>query len=183
MGRSMLRLNMQINYSAPLSESMISPPHAFPAGEKKGSYSHDFRAPSDEPSHRLSPDAPTVLLVDDSDKTLARAKSVLSARYRVVGTVTSGQAALEAAASLKPDVVVLDISMPGMTGFELAKRLRASGSTAHLVFLTVHEEQELILAARNAGAIGYVVKSRLQSDLENAVREACAGRPFQSPAS
>ena len=71
--------------------------------------------------------------------------------------------------------------MPGMNGFELAKRLRAAGSTARLVFLTVHEDEELILAARNAGGIGYVVKTRLASDLELAVREARAGRPFQSP--
>ena len=71
--------------------------------------------------------------------------------------------------------------MPGMNGFELARRLRAADSAARLVFLTVHEEEELILAARNAGAIGYVLKSRLASDLEMAVHEARAGRPFQSP--
>jgi len=58
--------------------------------------------------------------------------------------------------------------------------LRAAGSTARLVFLTVHDEEELIVAARNAGAIGYVLKSRLSADLEVAVREARAGRPFQS---
>ena len=183
MCRSMLRLTMQINCSTGPSQTTISPPFPFLVEEKKAQFSHDFDAPSDELSDRVAPDAPKVLLVDDSEKTLARAKLVLSARYVVVGAVTSGQAALEAARSLKPDVVVLDISMPGMTGFELAERLRAAGSTAHLVFLTVHEEQELILAAKNAGAIGYVVKSRLQSDLEMAVREACASRPFQSPAS
>ena len=71
--------------------------------------------------------------------------------------------------------------MPGMNGFELARRLRAACSTARLVFLTVHDEEELILAARNAGAIGYVLKSRLSADLEVAVCEARAGRPFQSP--
>ena len=174
---------MQINCVGGLSQSTISPPLPFLIDEKRAPSSHVFQASSDDPSDRVAPNAVKVLLVDDSEKTLARANSVLSARYLVVGTVTSGQAALEAAASLKPDVVVLDISMPGMTGFELAKRLRAAGSTAHLVFLTVHEEQELIMAARNAGAIGYVVKSRLSTDLEMAVREAVAGRPFQSPAS
>ena len=123
-----------------------------------------------------------VLLVDDNEMALARAKSVLSARCVVVGTACNGHAALEAAAALNPEVVVLDISMPGMNGFELARRLRAAGSTAQLVFLTVHEEEELIRAAKNVGAIGYVVKTRLASDLELAVREARAGRPFQSPA-
>ena len=70
--------------------------------------------------------------------------------------------------------------MPGMNGFELARRLRAAGSTARLVFLTVHDEEELILAAGNAGAIGDVLKSRLSADLVVAVCEARAGRPFQS---
>lgn len=179
----MLRPTMQINSSAMPSQSTHSSLLPFLFGEKKGPFSHDFNTPSHDSSDRVSPDAPTVLLVDDSEKTLARAKAVLSARYVVVGTATSGQAAIDAAAALKPDVVVLDISMPGMTGFEIASRLRAAGSTACLVFLTVHEEQELIQAAKNAGAIGYVVKARLASDLETAVREALAGRPFQSPPS
>ena len=127
------------------------------------------------------PDEPTVLLVDDNDVTLSRAKTVLSGGCQVVGTANNGHAALDAAASLCPDVVVLDISMPGMSGFELAKRLRESGSSAQIVFLTVHEEEELVLAAKSAGAIGYVVKSRLTTDLQIAVREARAGRAFQSP--
>ena len=69
-------------------------------------------------------------------------------------------------------------SMPGMNGFELAARLRATGSTAALVFLTVHEEEEFLDAARAVGAIGYVVKPRLNADLQVAVQEARAGREF-----
>ena len=169
---------MQINRSVPLSETT---PQAVPILiDTNPESARDFDlfehvAPETKPQSTTK-----VLLVDDSELTLARAKSVLSARFAVVGMATNGQAALEAAATLKPDVVVLDISMPGMTGFEVATRLRAAGSTAQLVFLTVHEEKELILAARNAGAIGYVVKTRMASDLELAVREARAGRPFQS---
>ena len=156
-----------------------SPPLAQESDQRSA---RSFSQPSDDPVAPKSPDAPKVLLVDDNEVTLARAKSVLSGRCVVVGTACNGHAALEAAATLNPDVVVLDISMPGMNGFEVAKRLRAAGSTAQLVFLTVHEEEELILAARNVGAIGYVVKSRLALDLEVGVREAHAGRPFQSPA-
>lgn len=170
---------MQINRSAELSEAPPAP-IPFMTEEKKPPVARDFTPPAD-PSAPLAADAPRVLLVDDNQKTLARAKSVLSARCAVVGTVSNGQAALEAAASLNPDVIVLDMSMPGMSGLEVAQRLRAAGSTAQIVFLTVHDEEELILAARNAGALGYVVKPRLVSDLELAVREACAGRPFQSP--
>ena len=175
----MLPAVMQINRSAELSEAPPAP-MPFMIEQKKPPVSRGVAPPAD-PSAPLSTDAPRVLLVDDNQKTLARAKSVLSARCAVVGTVSNGQAALEAAASLNPDVIVLDMSMPGMSGLEVAQTLRAAGSTTQIVFLTVHDEEELILAARNAGALGYVVKPRMVSDLELAVREACAGRPFQSP--
>jgi DNA-binding NarL/FixJ family response regulator len=122
-----------------------------------------------------------ILLVDDNEEMLIRAEAVLTAPCEVVGFARDGGAALAAARSLHPDVIVLDISMPGMNGLELAARLRESGSTAAVVFLTVHHEQEFVTAARAAGGIGYVVKPRLASDLMLAVREALAGREFVSP--
>jgi DNA-binding NarL/FixJ family response regulator len=111
---------------------------------------------------------------------LARAAAVLTPGCVVVGTVKDGKAALTAAAALLPDVIVLDISMPGMSGLEVADSLRKAGSTAAVVFLTVHDGEEFILAARAAGGIGYVAKPRLGSDLMFAVQEARAGRPFVS---
>jgi DNA-binding NarL/FixJ family response regulator len=122
-----------------------------------------------------------VLLVDDNDAMLARAAAALRYCCLVVGSVKDSRKALDAALSLKPDVIVLDISMPGMSGLEVAARLREAGSNAALVFLTVHDEEDIILAAKAAGAIGYVVKPRLGSDLTLAVQEARAGRPFVSP--
>jgi len=122
-----------------------------------------------------------VLLVDDNEGMLARAASALSPDYEIIGSVKSGQAALKAAIALQPDAIVMDISMPGMNGLEAAANLRAAGSTSALVFLTVHDEEDFITAARAVGAIGYVVKPRLASDLSVAVREALAGRPFVSP--
>jgi DNA-binding NarL/FixJ family response regulator len=132
-------------------------------------------------SSTTSSETPRVLLVDDNEAMLARSAAVLSPYCIVVGTARDGRVALEAARTLQPDVIVLDISMPGMSGIELASRLRASGSRAALVFLTVHDDEELILAARDAGGIGYVVKPRLVVDLVRAVQEARAGRPFLSP--
>ena len=172
---------MQINTPVDLSQPAPAFPIPLLVGDAQHQFAQDSSRPSRDPSEPASGGAPVVLLVDDNEMTLARARSVLSTRCVVVGTARNGHAALEAAAALNPEVIVLDISMPGMNGFELARRLRAAGSTARLVFLTVHEDEELILAARNAGGIGYVVKTRLASDLELAVREARAGRPFQSP--
>jgi DNA-binding NarL/FixJ family response regulator len=121
-----------------------------------------------------------VLLVDDNPAMLARAKSVLSRGCEVIGSARSGAAALEAAASLTPEVVVLDISMPGMSGLEVASRLKSAGSTAAIVFLTVHEDEAVVRAAQAAGGLGYVVKSKLASDLEQAVIAASEGRSFTS---
>jgi DNA-binding NarL/FixJ family response regulator len=127
-----------------------------------------------------STQATRVLLVDDSEAMLDRASRVLSPGCVIVGAVKDGAAALEAATALQPDVIVLDISMPGMTGLEVAARLREEGSTAAVVFLTVHDDREFVGAATSAGGTGYVVKLRLASDLMVAVQEARAGRSFVS---
>jgi DNA-binding NarL/FixJ family response regulator len=134
---------------------------------------------SREPSSS-SPQGLRVLLVDDNEAMLARARAVLMSSCVVVGMVKDGPAALQQAIDLQPDVIVLDISMPGMTGLEVAVRLRAAGSTAAVVFLTVHDDDDFVAAARAAGGMGYVVKPRLVSDLPLAVQEARAGRHFVS---
>jgi len=111
---------------------------------------------------------------------LNRVAAVLTPGCEVVGAVSDGPSAIRAAETLQPEVIVLDISMPGMTGLEVASRLRATGSTAALVFLTVHDDEEFLLAAKAAGGIGYVIKRRLGTDLLHAVQEAQAGRSFVS---
>src|SRR5262245_50544821 len=131
-------------------------------------------------SNTTSSDPPRVLVVDDNEEMLSRAAAVLKRGCVIVGAVKDGPSALEAAGTLRPDVIVLDIGMAGMNGFEVAARLRESGSTAEVVFFTVHEDEEFIAAARAVGGIGYVVKPRLASDLLPAVREAKAHRPFVS---
>ena len=124
---------------------------------------------------------PRVLVVEDNAAMLARATTVLGTDCVVVGAVTDGPAALQAADALRPDVIVLDISMPGLSGLDVAFYLRRVGSSAAIVFLTMHEGEEFVLAATAAGGLGYVVKSRLMFDLLNAVREANNGRAFVSP--
>jgi DNA-binding NarL/FixJ family response regulator len=122
-----------------------------------------------------------VLLADDHADFLAAAARILGSEYEAIAAVGDGQAALDEAARLGPEVLVLDISMPVLNGIETARRLRAAGSGAKIVFLTVHEDADSVRAALAAGALGYVVKCRLVSDLPLALREALAGRSFVSP--
>jgi DNA-binding NarL/FixJ family response regulator len=132
------------------------------------------------PSSTTSSKPARVLLVDDNEAMLARVAKVLTPGCVVVGKAKDGPTALDAALALQPDVIVLDISMPGMSGLEIASCLREAGSTAVVVFLTVHDEEDIVAAAKAAGGIGYVIKPRLVSDLMIAVGEALAGRPFVS---
>ncbi len=114
---------------------------------------------------------------------LERVASLLKTECDVVGTATDGQQALEAAQDLKPDVLVLDISMPVMNGIETAHRLKEAGVEARIVFLTVHDDPDFAREALEAGALGYVIKPRVTPDLKIAINEAHAGRTFVSPLS
>ncbi len=122
-----------------------------------------------------------VLLADDHEAMLDRVARLLATECRVVGTATDGQQALEAAQDLEPDVLVLDISMPVMNGIETAHRLREAGAEARIVFPTVHDDPDFAREALEAGALGYVIKPRIASDLLAAIKEAHAGRSFLSP--
>ena len=94
--------------------------------------------------------------------------------------MTNGAALLEAAVRLKPDVYVLDISMPLLSGIETAIHLKQSDSTAKVIFLTIHQDPDFVGAAFKSGAEGYVFKTRMAADLVVAVREVLAGRTFLS---
>ena len=126
-------------------------------------------------------DRPRILLADDHEAFRAVAARLLEPEFEVVKTVGDGQAAIDAAASLDPDILVLDISMPVLNGIEAARRLTAAGSAAKIVFLTVNRDVDSARAALAAGALGYVIKDRLVADLPVALSEALAGRSFVSP--
>ena len=122
-----------------------------------------------------------VLLADDHEAMLERVAGLLKTECDVVGTATDGQQALEAARDLKPDVLVIDISMPVMNGIETAHHLKEAGVEVRIVFLTMHDDPDFAREALEAGALGYVIKPRIASDLVAAIREAYAGRLFLSP--
>jgi len=121
-----------------------------------------------------------VLLADDHETILASVRSVLGAEFDVVGAVCNGRDAIAEVQHLDPDVLVMDISMPGMDGLQAASKLCRGTCRTKIVFLTVHEDQDYVDAAFAAGASGYVSKSRVASDLVNAIREALNGRTFIS---
>lgn len=122
-----------------------------------------------------------VLLADDHADFLAAAAGLIEPEFEVVAMVSDGQTVVAEAARLEPDLLVLDIGMPVLNGIEAARKLRADGSHAKIVFLTVQDDGDYVRAAQAASGLGYVVKSRLASDLKMALREALAGRSFVSP--
>lgn len=122
-----------------------------------------------------------VLLADDFALMLQRVKAVLDPEFDVVGAVGNGRALVAAAAQLKPDVLVVDISMPEMNGIEAVRHIKEGDSKAKVVFLTVNRDPESVAKCQEIGALGYVVKARLASDLISAVRAALTDQTFVSP--
>ena len=122
-----------------------------------------------------------IFLADDHRYVLELIRGLLEPTFEVVGAVEDGEALVEAAVNLQPDVIITDISMPKLNGIEAADRLRESGSPSKIVFLTVHADPDFVQAALKTGALAYVSKSRITTDLLIAIEEALKGRIFVSP--
>jgi DNA-binding NarL/FixJ family response regulator len=122
-----------------------------------------------------------ILLADDHPRALAQSADFLGHEYDIAGAVTNGLELLEAVSRLDPDVIVLDISMPVVDGFEAARRLKQAGCRSKLVFLTVWEDADFAREAMALGADAYVVKARVATDLMLAISEVLAERKFVSP--
>ena len=106
---------------------------------------------------------------------------MLGPEYEIVKAVSNGQAVVDEACALAPELIVLDVTMPVLNGIAAARRLRAAGFAGKIVFLTVHGDPGYVRTALATGAQGFVVKNRLASDLLLAVREVLAGKSFVSP--
>ena len=113
-----------------------------------------------------------VLLADDHPAVLTMARRLLEPEFDVVADVSDGASAFESTLDLEPDVVVLDISMPAMDGFEVARRIARSRSAARVVFLSVHDDGGFRREAEACGGRGYVAKACMRTDLAAAVRGA-----------
>lgn len=122
-----------------------------------------------------------ILLADDHLRVLDICASILEPAFEIVGREGNGRSMVEAAAKLRPDVIVTDISMPILNGIDAANILRDSGSTSRIVFLTVHRDPDFIKACFAAGALAYVSKPRVATDLLPAIQEALVGHSFVSP--
>lgn len=122
-----------------------------------------------------------VLLADDHSAMLEEVRVLLGKDYEVVGAVENGEKLVEAAGSLLPDVIVSDISMPVMTGFEAAAKIRQMGIPARIIFLTVQSSGAYLKKARALGVDGYVLKIYTTEQLPLAIASVLAGMPYFSP--
>jgi DNA-binding NarL/FixJ family response regulator len=124
-----------------------------------------------------------VLVGDDHPMIRQGLISILraDAAFEVVGEAADGHEAVEKALQLKPDVVVLDISMPRLSGLEAARRIRKALPRTRVLVLTMHDDEEYVLRAVRAGASGYVVKDGAAAELVAAIRAVSAGQGYFGP--
>ncbi len=122
-----------------------------------------------------------ILLADDHQAVLERVQNLVQSMFDVVGAARTGREMVSEAMRLSPDVIVADISMPGLSGIEAARELRKQGSAARLVFLTIHAGDEFVDACVAEGALGYVVKAHMRTDLIPAINAALCGQSFIPP--
>jgi DNA-binding NarL/FixJ family response regulator len=121
------------------------------------------------------------LVAEDHAAVRSSVVRLLSKNYDVIGTVSDGRALLDAVNTMEPDVLVVDLSLPVITGIEAASILKKMHCASKIVFLTVHNDPDFVRAAYDAGALGYVLKQQMTTDLPEAIEKAFAGEQFTSP--
>jgi DNA-binding NarL/FixJ family response regulator len=123
-----------------------------------------------------------ILVVDDHPVVRHGVRTLLSSRpeWKIIDEAEDGVEAVEKANSLKPDIVILDVSMPRMNGLEACRRIRKSVPESEILIVTQHDSAQMMQEAMSAGARGYVVKSNVARDLPAAVEALSQHRPFTS---
>jgi DNA-binding NarL/FixJ family response regulator len=124
---------------------------------------------------------PRVLLADDHMLVIDGLRRILEPECEVVGVVEDGRSLLKAAEELKPDIVLLDISMPLLNGVEAARKLRKSVPAAKLIFVTMHADATYVTGAFHAGASGYVLKRCAAMELVSAIHTVLTGATYITP--
>ncbi|MDO9117470.1 MAG: response regulator transcription factor [Nitrospira sp.] len=124
---------------------------------------------------------PTVILADDHTLVLEGFRRLLETHCELLATVGDGQALLKAAAQHRPDIVILDISMPVMNGIEAARTLKSKFPSMRLVFVTMHADPAYVRAAFQAGACGYLLKQSLGAELTQALHTVLRGQSYVTP--
>jgi DNA-binding NarL/FixJ family response regulator len=123
---------------------------------------------------------PRLLLADDHTILVEGLKALLAPEFEVVATAGDGRAVLEAAEKYRPDLILLDISMPAMNGIEAARRLKRSNPGAKVIILTMHGDLSFVKAAFDAGVSGYVLKHSAATELVTALHGVASGRRYIS---
>jgi len=126
------------------------------------------------------PIKPKVLVAEDHPAVRAKINFLLQGDCEVIASVADGTAAVEATFELKPDVVILDVVMPSLDGPDVARRLKADGCNARIIFLSVSKDMNQITACFAAGGNAYVSKMRMATDLFHAITQVLAGGEFIS---
>ena len=124
---------------------------------------------------------PSILLADDHSLILAGLRKLVEADYDVVGTVEDGRALVEAAQALRPDLILLDISMPRLNGLDAARQLRTLVPDSKIIFLTMHASSTYATEAFQAGASGYLLKHSAAEELGQAIKCVLQGRHYLTP--
>ena len=125
---------------------------------------------------------PTVLIADDHPIVIDGLVALLKDRFDVVGTVSDGTRLLDDVTRLRPDIVVTDISMPGLDGLAVLRRLKVQRSDTRVIVLTMHAGGELATEAMREGAYGFVLKQSASDELVIAINEVLQGRNYLTPA-
>ena len=124
---------------------------------------------------------PRILLADDHALVLEGFRRILEGNYELVGTVGDGRALLEAAKTMHPDIVILDISMPLLNGIDAAAQLKKICPKAKIIIMTMHADTDYVRSAFEAGASAYVLKRSAVDELEQAIRAVIEGHSYITP--